>query len=77
MLDGNEATDRLAGEATAGDQRRVAIDLASARAAVTRHVQDLSRCRAAAAHPHPAPTPEHDALSRWDAVTLFHLRTGT
>lgn len=75
-LDGNEAADRLAGEATAGDQTDVAVDLASARAAIERHVRELARRRTAAAHPHPAPTPDHDALSRWEAVTLSQLRTG-
>lgn len=76
-LDRNEAADRLAGEATAGDQQHVAIDLASARAAVARHVRELSHRRAAAAHPHPALTPDHDALTRWEAVTVSQLRTGT
>ncbi|KAF0287279.1 hypothetical protein FJT64_014281 [Amphibalanus amphitrite] len=64
-LDGNETADRLAGEATAGDQDSASIDLSSARAAVTRHVRELSRQRATAAHPHPDPTPGHDSLARW------------
>ncbi|KAF0302440.1 hypothetical protein FJT64_025464 [Amphibalanus amphitrite] len=64
-LDGNETADRLAGEATAGDQDSAPIDLSSARAAVTRHVRELSRQRATAAHPHPDPTPGHDSLARW------------
>ena len=76
-LDGNESADRLAGEAAAEDQTNVAVDLASARAAIKRHVRELSRRRAAAAHPHPKPTPNHDALTRWEAVTLSRLRTGT
>ena len=75
-LEGNEAADRLAGEASEEDQQRVAIDLASARAAVARHMRKLSRRRAAAAHPHPAPTPDHDDLTRWEAVTVSQLRTG-
>ncbi|KAF0312901.1 hypothetical protein FJT64_016422 [Amphibalanus amphitrite] len=53
------------------------IDLSSARAAVTRHVRELSRQRATAAHPHPDPTPGHDSLARWGSVTLSQLRTGT
>ncbi|KAF0291501.1 hypothetical protein FJT64_001100 [Amphibalanus amphitrite] len=76
-LDGNETADRLAGEATAGDQDSAPIDLSSARAAVTRHVRELSRRRATAAHPHPDPTPGHDSLARWGSVTLSQLRTGT
>ncbi|KAF0295442.1 Ribonuclease H [Amphibalanus amphitrite] len=76
-LDGNETADRLAGEATAGDQDSAPIDLSSARAAVTRHVWELSRQRATAAHPHPDPTPGHDSLARWGSVTLPQLRTGT
>ncbi|KAF0299217.1 hypothetical protein FJT64_003504 [Amphibalanus amphitrite] len=76
-LDGNETADRLAGEATAGDQDSAPIDLSSARAAVTRHVRELSRQRATAAHPHPDPTPGHDSLARWGSVTLSQLRTGT
>ncbi|KAF0300702.1 putative RNA-directed DNA polymerase from transposon BS [Amphibalanus amphitrite] len=77
-LDGNETADCLAGEATAGDQDSAPIDLSSARAAVTRHVRELSRRRATAAHPHPDPTPgHHDSLARWGSVTLSQLRTGT
>ncbi|KAF0288489.1 hypothetical protein FJT64_013144 [Amphibalanus amphitrite] len=76
-LDGNKTADRLAGEATAGDQDSAPIDLSSARAAVTRHVRELSRQRATAAHPHPDPTPGHDSLARWGSVTLSQLRTGT
>ena len=76
-LDGNETADRLAGEASAGDQGDTPIDLTSARAAVTRHVRELSRRRAAAAHPHPEPTPDHDSLTRWGSTTLSQLRTGT
>ncbi|KAF0313176.1 hypothetical protein FJT64_016245 [Amphibalanus amphitrite] len=76
-LDGNETADRLAGEGTAGDQDSAPIDLSSARAAVTRHVRELSRRRATAAHPHPDPTPGHDSLARWGSVTLSQLRTGT
>ena len=76
-LDGNETADRLAGEAAAGDQDSAPIDLSSARAAVTRHVRELSRQRATAAHPHPDPTPGHDSLARWGSVTLSQLRTGT
>ncbi|KAF0298842.1 hypothetical protein FJT64_003842 [Amphibalanus amphitrite] len=64
-LDGNETADRLAGEAMAGDQDSAPIDLSGARAAVTRHVRELSRQRATAAHPHPDPTPGHDSLARW------------
>ena len=75
-LEGNEAADRLAGEAGEVGQESVAIDLASARAVVARHVRELSRRRAAAAHPHPAPTPDHDDLTRWEAVTVSQLRTG-
>ena len=75
--EGNDAADRLAGEAAAESQEDVAVDLASTRAAIARHVRELSRRRAAAAHPHPAPTPDHDTLSRWEAVTLSQLRTGT
>ena len=75
-LAGNEAADRLAGEAAAGDQSAAAVDLASARAAVARHVQQLAKRRAAAAHPHPAPTPGHDDMTRWEAVTISQLRTG-
>ncbi|KAF0309281.1 hypothetical protein FJT64_019567 [Amphibalanus amphitrite] len=76
-LDGNETADRLAGEATAGDQDSAPIDLSSARAAVTRHVRELSRRKTTAAHPHPDPTPGHDSLARWGSVTLSQLRTGT
>ncbi|KAF0301201.1 putative RNA-directed DNA polymerase from transposon BS [Amphibalanus amphitrite] len=76
-LDGNETADRLAGEAAAGDQDSAPIDLSSARAAVTRHVRELSRRRTTAAHPHPDPTPGHDSLARWGSVTLSQLRTGT
>ncbi|KAF0307326.1 hypothetical protein FJT64_021299 [Amphibalanus amphitrite] len=76
-LDGNKTADRLADEATAGDQDSAPIDLSSARAAVTRHVRELSRQRATAAHPHPDPTPGHDSLARWGSVTLSQLRTGT
>ena len=49
----------------------LAMDLANARAAVARHVREL-----AAAHPHPAPTPDHDDLTRWESVSVSHLRTG-
>ena len=75
-LDGNEAADWLAGEATEEKQRDIAINLASARAAIGRHVRGLTRGRVAAAHPHPAPTPGHAALPRWENVTLSQLRTG-
>ena len=73
---GNEAGDWLAGEAAAGDQSAAAVDLASARAAVARHVQQVAKRRAAAAHPHPATTPGHDDMTRWEAVTISQLRTG-
>ena len=76
-LDGNETADRLAGEAAAGNQDDTPIDLSSARAAIARHVRELSRRRAAAAHPHPEPTPDHDSLTRWGSTTLSQLRTGT
>ena len=75
-LDGNEAADRLANEAAVDHQREVAIDLPSARGVIKRHTQQLARSRAEVAHPHPAPTPDHDKLSRWEAVTLSQLRTG-
>ena len=75
-LDGNEAVDRLANEATAGDQVTVPIDLASARGAIRRHTAELAHKRAAAAHPHPDATPDHDNLTRWEAVTVSQLRTG-
>ena len=75
-LDGNEAADRLAGEATAEHQGRTPVDLASARGAIRRHTTELFRKRAAAAHPHPDATPGHDSLARWEAVTLSQLRTG-
>ena len=75
-LDGNEAADRLANEATAGDQVTVPIDLASARGAIRRHTAELAHKRAAAVHPHPNATPDHDNLTRWEAVTVSQLRTG-
>jgi ribonuclease HI len=75
-LEGNEAADRLAGEATAEHQGGAPVDLASARGAIRRHTADLARKRAAAAHPHPDATPNHDSLTRWEAVTLSQLRTG-
>ena len=75
-LDGNEAADRLAGEATAEHQGGAPVDLASARGAIRRHTAELAHKRAAAAHPHLDATPNHDSLSRWEAVTLSQLRTG-
>ena len=68
---------RLAGEAATDDQASAPVDLSSAHAAISRHVQGLARRRVAAAHPHPAPTSGHDTLTRWEAVTLSQLRTGT
>ena len=75
-LEGNEAADRLANEAAVDAQDEVAIDLASARGAIRRKIQHMTRCRTEAAHPHPAKTPEHDQLVRREAVTLSQLRTG-
>ena len=76
-LDGNETADRLAGEAAAEEQAAVPVDLSSTRAAIKRHVRELMARRVEAAHPHPAPTPDHDNLTRWEAVTVSQLRTGT
>ena len=76
-LDGNETADRLAGEAAAQEQAAVPVDLSSTRAAIKRHVRGLMARRVKAVHPHPAPTPDHDNLTRWEAVTLSQLRTGT
>ena len=75
-LEGNESADRLAGETSEESQERVGIDMANARAAVARHVHELSCLRAAAAHPHPAPTPDYDDLTRWESVTVSQLRRG-
>ena len=75
-LDGNELADRLANEAAVDDQGHVPVDLASARGATGRLIQTWTRRRASEDHPHPAPTPDHDSLTRWEAVTLSQLRTG-
>ena len=56
-IDGNEAADLLANEASTGDETTVPIDLTSAREAIWRHAAALGRARTAAAQPCPAPYP--------------------
>ena len=75
-VEGNEAADRLAGEAAVDDQAAVPIDLASARGAIRRHAMELTHARAKKAHPYRKATPGHDDLTRWESVTLSQLRTG-
>ena len=75
-IDGNEAADLLANEASSCDQAAAPVDLSSARGAIRRQATELARARMEAAHPCPTPIPGHDALPRWEAVTLSQLRTG-
>ena len=50
-----------------------------ARAAIISHVREILRRRATAALTHPKPTLDHDALSRWETVTvtISQQQTGT
>lgn len=75
-IEGNEEADQLAGSAAELPQENAAIDLCSARSAISRHVKTMEQRRASAAHPHPKPTPGHGDLPRREAVTLCQLRSG-
>ena len=75
-VDGNEAADRLANQASATcTQTSTPVDLPSARTAVRHWASGLTKARAAR-HPHPRRTPGHDELDRWGQCTVAQLRTG-